>query len=86
MGETLIKFGASIGAGSIVIAGLTIGKFSMVGAGSVVTRDVPDHALVVGNPAQVIGYVCSCGERLVKSVSGILYCPVCGIEYQDIKL
>lgn len=85
VGETLIKTGASIGAGSIVIAGLTIGKFSMVGAGSVVTRDVPDHALVVGNPARVIGYVCSCGERLVISESGILHCPVCGIEYKDIE-
>jgi acetyltransferase-like isoleucine patch superfamily enzyme len=60
-----IAAGASIGAGAIVVAGCAIGSFAMVGAGSVVTHDVPAHALVAGNPARSIGWVCVCGERLV---------------------
>ena len=55
--ETKILDGASIGANSTIIAGITIGKYAMVGAGAVVTKDVPDHALVVGNPARVVGTV-----------------------------
>lgn len=55
--------GAAIGAGAIVVAGCSIGRWAMVGAGSVVTRDVPDHALVVGNPARIIGYVSAGGVR-----------------------
>jgi len=61
---TLVRAGASIGANSTVVCGVTIGRWAMVGAGSVVTRDVPEHALVVGNPARVVGWVCVCGERL----------------------
>ncbi len=54
---TLVKYGASIGAGSVIICGITIGEFALIGAGSVVTRDVPAHALVLGNPARLRGYV-----------------------------
>jgi acetyltransferase-like isoleucine patch superfamily enzyme len=61
---TLVRYGASIGAGAIVLAGLSIGRWAMVGAGAVVTAEVPDHALVTGNPARLIGYVCRCGQRL----------------------
>jgi acetyltransferase-like isoleucine patch superfamily enzyme len=61
---TLVKYGASIGAGSIIICGITIGKFALIGAGAVVTRDVPPHMLVFGNPARQHGYVCSCARRL----------------------
>ena len=57
-----VKRGASIGAGSVVCPGVTIGEFAMVGAGSVVTKDVPDQALVYGNPARIHGYVCKCGR------------------------
>ena len=64
VGPVLVKYGASIGAGSIITPNVTIGSFALVGAGSVVTRDVPDHALVYGNPARVRGYVCRCGNRL----------------------
>lgn len=60
---TLIRAGASIGANSTIVAGVTIGRWAMVGAGSVVTRDVPDHVLVFGNPARARGFVCACGLR-----------------------
>lgn len=66
-GEILVKRGASIGAGAVVLPGVTVGSFAMVGAGAVLTRDVPDHGLVVGNPARLIGFVCFCGSRLRES-------------------
>jgi UDP-2-acetamido-3-amino-2,3-dideoxy-glucuronate N-acetyltransferase len=61
---TLVKYGASIGAGSIIVCGITIGEFALIGAGSVVTRDVPAHARVFGNPARLRGYVCRCAFPL----------------------
>lgn len=67
MGRTTVRRGASIGAGAIVIPGLEIGRYAMVGAGAVVTRDVPAHALVVGNPARVVGWVCACGRERMTS-------------------
>ena len=63
VGRTLVRYGAALGAGVVVITGVTIGRWAMVGSGSVVTRDVPDHALVVGNPARIIGYVSATGVR-----------------------
>lgn len=62
-GRTLVRYGAAIGAGVVVVTGVTIGRWAMVGAGAVVTRDVPDHGLVVGNPARLVGYVSSAGVR-----------------------
>ncbi len=64
MGRTLLRTGASIGAGAVVVTGVTIGRWALVGAGAVVTRDVPDHALVYGNPARIQGWVCRCARRL----------------------
>jgi acetyltransferase-like isoleucine patch superfamily enzyme len=64
VGRTRVKDGASIGAGAVIISGVTIGRFAMVGAGSVVTRDVDDHQLVFGNPARVHGWVTAAGERV----------------------
>ncbi len=64
-GKIHIQKGASVGAGSVILTDLTIGAWAMVAAGSVVTKDVPAHALVLGVPARIIGYVCKCGERLV---------------------
>jgi len=78
VGETLVKYGASIGAGAVVVTGVTIGRFALVGAGAVVTKDVPDHALVLGNPARQAGYVCSCAEKLEDTGSGRWYCKACG--------
>jgi len=65
--EIRLEHGCSIGAGAVVVAGTTVGSFAMVGAGAVVTRDVPNFALVVGSPARRIGWVCACGARLVDT-------------------
>ena len=62
--KTLVRRGASLGANSTVVCGVTIGEYAFVGAGAVVTHDVPSHALVVGSPARQIGWMCRCGERL----------------------
>lgn len=80
VGTIHVAYGASIGAGSIILPGVTIGRFALVGAGSVVTRSVPDYALVVGNPARVVGYVCACGHRLAMDEHGGR-CPECGRRY-----
>ena len=64
LSETLVKAGAALGANSTIVCGITIGRWAMVGSGSVVTKDVPDYALVVGNPARVIGYVTPAGKRV----------------------
>jgi acetyltransferase-like isoleucine patch superfamily enzyme len=61
--NTVVEYGAAIGANSTIVCGVTIGSWALVGAGSVVTKSVPDHGLVVGNPARLIGYVCKCGRR-----------------------
>jgi len=73
----LIRRGASIGAGSVVLPGVTVGEFAMVGAGAVVTRDVPAHGLVYGNPARMHGYVCHCGRRLTELENHQWKCEVC---------
>ena len=70
----VVDDGASIGGGCTVLPGVTIGRFAMVGAGAVVTRDVPDHGLVLGNPARLVAYLCECGTRLPKDGT----CPTCG--------
>lgn len=81
---TLVKYGASIGANSVIRCGITIGEFALIGAGSVVTSDVPPHTLVFGNPARPHGLVCRCGQRLTDveqttlSVTG--WCPSCQQE------
>ncbi len=63
VGKTYVQYGAAIGAGAIIVTGITIGRWAMIGSGAVVTKDVPDYALVVGNPARVIGYISSTGVR-----------------------
>ncbi len=73
LSHTLVREGASLGANSTIVCGITIGRWAMIGAGSVVTRDVPDFGLVVGNPARLIGYVCRCGQRLPVGVDAASY-------------
>jgi len=78
---TLVRYGASIGANATIVCGITIGRFAMVAAGSVVTRSIPDYGLVMGNPARLVGYVCPCGVRLpggsVQQPEART-CPACG--------
>jgi UDP-2-acetamido-3-amino-2,3-dideoxy-glucuronate N-acetyltransferase len=76
---TLVKRGATIGANATIVCGITLGQYSFIGAGAVVTKDVPDHALVVGNPAAQICWVCECGEGLPDD----LKCLSCGKEFQE---
>jgi acetyltransferase-like isoleucine patch superfamily enzyme len=84
VGRVLIQFGASVGAGAIVLPGVTIGRFAMVGAGAVVTGDVPDHGLVVGQPARLVGYVCRCGDRLTAHSTGGFWCGACQVRYDSL--
>ena len=80
--EGLVRYGASVGGGAVLLPGITIGRFALVGAGSVVTRDVPDHAIAAGNPARAAGFACRCGHTLAElSEPGAerrLRCPACG--------
>jgi acetyltransferase-like isoleucine patch superfamily enzyme len=82
LGETLVKKGAAIGANAVIVCGVTVGAWAMIGAGSVVTRDVPDHGLVYGNPARLAGFVCPCGTRLeaeeTREDTMKAGCPDCG--------
>jgi acetyltransferase-like isoleucine patch superfamily enzyme len=78
---TLLK-GASVGANATLIPGVTLGKFSLVGAGAVVTKDVPDYGLVYGNPARLFGFVCECGMTLKESErENSFFCPICHKEF-----
>ncbi len=76
--NTLVRRGATIGANATVVCGHTLGEYCFIGAGAVVTRDVPAHALMIGNPARHAGWMCACGERLPED----FHCEVCGSDYQ----
>lgn len=78
--RTLLKKGASIGANATIICGHDIGKYAFVGAGSVVTKSVPDYALVAGNPAKLLYYVCQCGTK-IEFIDNQAKCHACGMEY-----
>jgi acetyltransferase-like isoleucine patch superfamily enzyme len=75
---SLIRYGAALGAGSVILPGLTVGRWALVAAGSVVTRDVPDFALVAGSPARRVGWACLCAQRLDPSLA----CPACGRQFR----
>jgi UDP-2-acetamido-3-amino-2,3-dideoxy-glucuronate N-acetyltransferase len=76
VGKTHVRYGASIGARATLLPGIEIGTYAMVAAAAVVTRSVPDHGLVVGNPARLAGYVCRCGRRMREESRG-LFCSHC---------
>lgn len=79
---TLVKEGASLGANATIICGRTIGRYAFVGAGAVVTKDVPDFALVVGNPARIAGWMSEAGEKLRFDAAGFAACPRSGRRYR----
>ena len=80
---TLVKRGATLGANSTIVCGHTIGRYAFIGAGTVVTRDVPDYALIVGNPGRVTGWMCQCGVKMAAGAIGPVHvtCRSCGSEY-----
>lgn len=84
--QTLVKRGASIGANATIVCGSTLGEYAFVGAGAVVTKDVPPYALMVGVPARRLGWMCQCGERLPDTIpagpNGGAACAACGTRYQ----
>ncbi|MBK7107151.1 MAG: N-acetyltransferase [Ignavibacteriae bacterium] len=80
--KTLVKEGASLGANSTIVCGHTIGRFAFVGAGSVVTKDVPDFALVVGNPARIVGWYSEAGKKLKFDENGIAFCEKSSKTYK----
>lgn len=82
--RTVLKRGASVGANATIVCGHDIGRYAFVGAGAVVTKDVPDYAMVYGCPAEIKGWVCQCGEQL-SFFDGQAVCPACGKRYQMMK-
>ncbi len=79
---TRVKRGSSIGANATILCGVTLGEYAFIGAGAVVTSDVPAYALMVGVPARRVGWMCQCGERLSVS-AGKATCAVCGTPYEE---
>lgn len=79
---TVVKEGASLGANSTIVCGHTIGRFAFVGAGAVVTKDIPDYALVVGNPAKIVGWLSEAGKKLVFDDNGLAHCEKSGKNYK----
>ncbi|MDO9534500.1 MAG: acyltransferase [Bacillota bacterium] len=78
--KILVREGASIGANATILCGIVIGKHALIGAGTTVTKDVPDHAVVYGNPSEIRGWVCRCGDIIVKESNVVLKCDKCGTE------
>ena len=79
--STLVKRGTTIGANATNVCGVCLGRYSFIGAGAVVTKDVPDYALVVGNPAERIGWICECGERLTNDIE----CSSCHMKFVEVS-
>ena len=80
--KTTVKKGASIGANATIVCGHDIGCYAFVGAGAVVTKNVPDYAMVYGTPARIHGWVCQCGEQLQNAGDSLYCCPACGKQYE----
>lgn len=81
LGSIRVRTGAALGAGAVIVTGVTIGRWALVGAGAVVVEDVPDYGLAVGNPARIVGHVCMCAHRLTTDGKE-LKCSHCGAKYQ----
>jgi UDP-2-acetamido-3-amino-2,3-dideoxy-glucuronate N-acetyltransferase len=83
--RTLVKRGASIGANATIVCGTTLGEYAFVGAGAVITKDVPAYALMAGVPAKRMGWMCQCGEKLPAFKAGKAKCRACGDAYKKTK-
>ena len=82
---TTIKYGATLGAASVILPGVTVGEFAMVGAGAIVTKDIPAHGLAIGNPSHLIGWVCDCGVKLDFDSNDQAKCSSCGKKFHQIE-
>ena len=82
--ETLVREGATLGANCTIVCGTTIGQYAFIGAGAVVTKDVPDFALIVGNPGREVGWMCRCGTKLVLRGKRAV-CAACNRKYEKVK-
>lgn len=80
--KTLVKRGATIGANATIVCGHDIGRYAFIGAGAVVTKTVPDYALVIGNPARQTGWMSEYGHRLIFDAEGVAVCPESGEKYR----
>ena len=82
--QTIVKRGASLGANCTIVCGHAIGRYAFVGAGAVVIRDIPDYAVVVGNPARLVGWMCECGVKLAEGATAPerAQCAACGATYR----
>ncbi len=83
--KTVIRRGATIGANATIVCGVTIGRYAFIAAGAVVTKDVPDYALMMGNPARRVGWMSRHGHRLIPRDDGIMVCPESGLRYKEVK-
>lgn len=79
--RTLLKKGSTVGANATIVCGVEIGEYALIGAGAVIIRDVPDHAMMVGNPARQIGWISQTGEKLSFDTDGRAWCAVEGRSY-----
>jgi UDP-2-acetamido-3-amino-2,3-dideoxy-glucuronate N-acetyltransferase len=79
-GKILVKEGASLGAGAIVLPDITIGKYALIGAGSIITKNVPDYGLIYGNPARLKGFVCKCGNKITENKNQGDFCENCSLN------
>jgi acetyltransferase-like isoleucine patch superfamily enzyme len=82
---TRVGRGTTIGAGAVILPGVTIGRYAMVEPGTVVTQNIPEHAQVAGTPARVIGYTCQCGTNLAEIGPGKYQCPKCAMQYRLVQ-
>lgn len=84
---TIVGKGATLGANSTIVCGHSVGRYAFVGAGAVVTRDIPDYALVLGNPGRIAGWMCACGVKLTPAAAveagRLLRCSACALEYRS---
>ena len=81
--ETLVRRGASLGANATILPGVTIGRFAFVGAGAVVTKNIPDYGLATGNPAKLQGWMCECGVKLdISTTATVAQCKSCGKKFK----